>query len=254
MDTSAYSYLYGPVPSRRLGRSLGIDLVPYKVCNYDCIYCQLGSIGGTSMVRREYVPVNGLLAELKRKLAGHNLPDYICLAGSGEPTLHSGIGEVIRGIKKMTTVPVAVLTNGSLFWMPEVREALLGADVVMPSLDAGDKATFQAINRPDADIDFDRMVEGLLAFSSDFQGLIWLEIMLLADINDSEKSLHAIAEQVKRIKPARVQLNTVRRPPAEQQATAVPYERLQRFEQFFPNAVEIISDVRSLPITPSTSL
>lgn len=244
MNTSIpYSYLYGPVPSRRLGRSLGIDLVPYKQCTYDCIYCQLGSTGNTTMHRKEYVPTTAVLAELQRKLSDQDRPDYISLAGSGEPTLHSGIGELILGIKRLTTIPVAVLTNGSLLWMPEVHEALRAADLVMPSLDAGDADTFRLVNRPHADVSFENMVAGLTTFCSTFKGHSWLEVLLLAGINDDDASVRRIAALAEQIKPTCVQLNTVCRPPAEGHATAVTHERLQILSDLFRGPVEIISDI-----------
>ena len=148
MALNAISPVYGPVSSRRLGRSLGVDLVPFKTCTYDCIYCQLGHTNDQTTRRAGYVDQDWVLAELKMKLGHAPLPNYISLAGSGEPTLHAGIGELIVGIKRLTRVPVAVLTNGSLLWDPDVRKALMEADLVMPSLDAGDETTFQQVNRP----------------------------------------------------------------------------------------------------------
>jgi wyosine [tRNA(Phe)-imidazoG37] synthetase (radical SAM superfamily) len=242
MGTAAYTYLYGPVPSHRLGRSLGIDLVPYKICSYDCIYCQLGSIGSTTVVRKEYADNDRILEELQQKLTGGELPDFISLAGSGEPTLHTGIGDLIRRIKALTTVPVAVLTNGSLLWMPEVQEALLKADLVLPSLDAGDPATFQQANRPDSSIDFDQMVQGLVDFSRRFTGEVWLEVLLLAGISDTEPSVRRIAKLVERIKPTRVQLNTVYRPPAESFADGVTPAQLHYLSGLFSGQVDCISD------------
>ena len=243
MSKTVYTYLYGPVPSHRLGRSLGIDLVPYKVCSYDCIYCQLGSIGNTTVTRKEYADNTIVLDELQHKLASGSPPDYISLAGSGEPTLHSGIGDLIRSIKEMTAVPVAVLTNGSLLWMPEVQDALLAADLVLPSLDAGDPATFQLANRPDSSIDFDRMVQGLVDFSRRFTGEVWLEVFLLADINDDEPAVRRIAALVERIKPTRVQLNTVSRPPAESFACGVAPMQLSHLSGLFTGQVECISEM-----------
>ncbi len=154
MSSNDFKYLYGPVPSRRLGRSLGIDLVPFKTCTYDCIYCQLGRTTNKTMERRPYVPVKDILSELKIKLAIGGSPDYISIAGSGEPTLHSDIGELIGKIKEITKIPVAVLTNGSLLYLPEVRAALMQADLVIPSLDAGDEELFHYVNRPHADYFF----------------------------------------------------------------------------------------------------
>ncbi len=247
MNRTTFKHLYGPVPSRRLGRSLGIDLVPYKVCSYDCIYCQLGSTSSTTSVRMEYIPNADILEELKQILATGITPDYISLAGSGEPTLHSRIGDLIRNIKAMTSIPVAVLTNGSLLWMQEVQEALLAADLVLPSLDAGDETVFQQVNRPDHTISFDRMVSGLIEFSKRFQGEIWLEVFLLAGLTDTECEVSKIAALAKRIHPTRVQLNSVYRPPAESYARGLTFEQLQPLTKLFSGTVEIISEASDYP-------
>lgn len=245
MALNPISTVYGPVPSRRLGRSLGVDLVPFKTCTYDCIYCQLGHTSDQTTRRAGYVDQDRVLAELKVKLEHAPLPNYVSLAGSGEPTLHAGIGELIAGIKRLTRVPVAVLTNGSLLWDPDVRKALMEADLVMPSLDAGNDATFQLVNRPHRDIAFDAVVDGLAAFSGQFRRLVWLEVMLVDGINAAEQEVRSIAALTRRIRPSRVQLNTVSRPPAEGCARAVPAEQLSRLAQCFGRSVEIISDVGS---------
>ena len=182
MSSKFYKYIYGPVPSRRLGRSLGIDLVPFKTCTYDCIYCQLGRTTNKTIKRRPYVPVKDILNELKIKLATGEPPDYISIAGSGEPTLHSDIGNLIDQINDITEIPVAVLTNGSLLFMPEVRTALSKADLVIPSLDAGDEELFRYVNRPHADIAFDQMVHGLIDFTRNFPGVVWLGGLLLSGV------------------------------------------------------------------------
>jgi wyosine [tRNA(Phe)-imidazoG37] synthetase (radical SAM superfamily) len=224
---------------------MGVDLVPFKTCTYDCIYCQLGHTSDQTTRRAGYVDRDRVLAELKMKLEHAPRPNYVGLAGSGEPTLHAGIGELIAGIKRLTRVPVAVLTNGSLLWDPDVRKALMEADLVMPSLDAGDEATFEQVNRPHRDIAFDAMVDGLAAFSGQFRRLIWLEVMLVDGINATERKVRKIAALARRIRPSRVQLNTVSRPPAEGCARAVPAEQLSRLAQCFGGSVEIISDVGS---------
>jgi wyosine [tRNA(Phe)-imidazoG37] synthetase (radical SAM superfamily) len=212
MTANPFKYIYGPVPSRRLGRSLGIDLVPFKTCTYDCIYCQLGRTTNKTMERRSYVPIEDIIGELKIKLATGEHPHYITIAGSGEPTLHSEIGELIVRIKAMTKIPVTVLTNGSLLFMPEVRAALMQADLVIPSLDAGDETMFRYVNRPHPEISFDRMVNGLIDFTRDFPGDVWLEVLLLFGITGMADETRKIAAYAERIGPQRVQLNTVCRP------------------------------------------
>lgn len=241
-ETSAPRHVYGPVPSRRLGRSLGVDLVPYKTCTYDCVYCQLGRTTDLTIERRAHVDVGIVLDEIERALARGQQPDYITLAGSGEPTLDLGIGEIIAGIKGFTEVPVAVLTNGSLLWMPEVHDALMAADLVVPSLDAGDRSWFYRINRPHPAIDFEIMAEGIEAFTRAFPGEVWLEVMLLAGTTGTPEQVASIAERVRRIRPDRVQLNTAWRPPAEASVHPVPDVRLERFASAFPGIVDIVAE------------
>jgi len=180
IDNKNREYIFGPVPSRRLGRSLGIDLVPFKTCTYDCIYCQLGRTTNKTMQRKEWVPTNIVINQLKAKLSSK--PDYITLSGSGEPTLFSRLEELIPKIKGITDIPVAMLTNGSLLWLPEVRNALKSADMVVPSLDAGSSQIFQYVNRPHPDITFSKMLQGLVEFRKDYGGQYWLEVFLLAGV------------------------------------------------------------------------
>ncbi len=236
-------YTYGPVPSRRLGRSLGVDLVPQKVCTYDCVYCQLGRTTTKTIERRAYIAADAILAELELRLSTEpSPPDFIGVAGSGEPTLNSEIGRVIRGIKSLTSVPVAVLTNGSLLFMPEVQDALMDADVVLPSLDAGDADLFRRVDRPHPAVDFEKMIEGLVSFTRRYPGEVWLEVLLLAGVTGSPIEVEKIAALVRRIAPARVQLNTVSRPPSEQSARALSKEAVESLSNLFPGPVDIICD------------
>jgi wyosine [tRNA(Phe)-imidazoG37] synthetase (radical SAM superfamily) len=167
-------YLYGPVPSRRLGRSLGVDIVPFKLCTLDCVYCQLGKTTKKTLQRGDFLPVEAVLAELKSRLADGLEADFITIGGSGEPTLHSRLGALIDGIKKLTSIPVAVLTNGTLLYKKDVRADCAKADVVLPSLDAADEQTFRRINRPRSGLTVEQLISGLCAFRSEFTGQIWL--------------------------------------------------------------------------------
>lgn len=236
------SCVFGPVPSRRLGRSLGIDLAPFKACSYDCVYCQLGRTTSHTLERRRWQAPAAILRELAARPAC--APDYITLGGSGEPTLYAGLGELIAGIKRLTEIPVAVITNGSLLWRPDVRGELLAADLVAPSLDAGDPATFRRINRPCAGIDFEVMVRGLADFRREYRGQYWLEIFLMKNLNDSPASLAALRSWAGRIAPDRVQLNTVARPPAEAGLRPVPLEELTEIARGFRPPAEVIADYR----------
>ncbi len=240
MSTEVYKYIYGPVPSRRLGRSLGIDLVPFKTCTYDCIYCQLGRTTNKTMELRSYVPVKDIMNELETRLATGESPDYITLAGSGEPTLHLCIGEIIGLIKSMTQIPVAVLTNSSLLHLPEVRSSLMRADLVIPSLDAGDEQLFNYVNRPHSEIIFDNMVNGLIEFTRNYYGQVWLEVLLLGGVTGILAEVEKIASIVRRIQPLRIQLNTAFRPPAEEIAHPLSMDQLLALKSFFPGEVDII--------------
>jgi len=237
-------YIFGPVPSRRLGRSMGVDLVPFKTCSYDCIYCQLGKTTNKSVQRKEWAPVDVVIRQLKEKLDMN--PDYITLSGSGEPTLHSRIGEIILRIKEITDIPVAVLTNGSLLWMPEVRSALQSADLVIPSLDAGSEESFQYVNRPHKDISFTRMLDGLVQFRKEYKGQYWLEVFLTDGVTTTEEEFKRVVECVSMIAPDKVQVNTVTRPPVEDFAVRVPEEELKRLTGLLHENAEVIADYHNV--------
>ena len=244
MKSTSTQYIFGPVPSRRLGRSLGVDLVPFKTCSYDCIYCQLGRTTNKTIERKEWFPLDILLRQLEEKLSLR--PDYITLSGSGEPTLYSRCGELIDRIKQITNIPVAVLTNGSLLWMPEVRESLKRADLVIPSLDAGSDTLFRYINRPHTEITFEKMLNGLIAFRKDYPGPYWLEVFLAAGLSTTDKEIENLKSAIALIQPDKVQINTVTRPPAEPFVEPVPVSQLERIaSQLFPNA-EVIADYRAI--------
>jgi len=236
--------VFGPVPSRRLGRSLGVDLVPFKTCTYDCIYCQLGRTTCKTIERKEWVPLDGVIEKLKEKLSSR--PNYITLSGSGEPTLYSRVDELIDRIKTMTDVPVAVLTNGSLLWHAEVRDQLTNADLVIPSLDAGDEVMFRIVNRPHESISFEQMLNGLVDFRREFRGEYWLEVLVVGAYTAISGEMAKVAKCVDRIKPDRVQLNTVTRPPVEKYAVGVSSERLAELASIFHPPAEVIADFRGV--------
>ncbi len=232
--------VFGPVPSRRLGRSLGVDLVPTKACSYDCIYCQLGRTTFKTVERRAYVPMTDILMEVEERLASGVSADFITLSGSGEPTLHSDCGDIVRTIKTLTDIPVAVLTNSSLLGDPQVRDELMAADLVIPSLDAGDAAMFARVNRPHSAVDFTAMVDGLATFSHAFSGRLWLEIFLLDDLTATEAEARKIAFHTARVRTDKVQINTVSRPPAEEFAKAPTRQRLAELAPLFGPKVEVV--------------
>ncbi len=208
-----YNYLFGPVPSRRLGMSLGVDLVPRKVCSLDCVYCEVGKTTKLTTDRMEYVPLEKIKQELTHYFEHNPDPDFVTFSGSGEPTLNSRIGEVIQHIRHLRSdISIAVLTNGTLLSEAPVRKSLLGADLVLPSLDAATQEVFEKINRPEGNLAIDRYIRGIVDFRKEYKGKIWLEVFILPGYNDSESELKALRDAVERISPDSVQLNTLDRP------------------------------------------
>jgi len=236
--------VYGPLLSRRLGLSLGVDLVSYKTCDYDCIYCQLGRTAVKTAVRRPFDSPAIILDELKRKLDSIEEPDYITISGSGEPTLNSDLGLIISEIKKMTGVPLAILTNGSLLTDEDVTDACMLADLVVPSLDAGDEETFKRVNRPAGGLTLGCIVDGMVSFRAKHPGQVWLEVMLVSGVNSDDAQIEKILDAAGRINPDLVQLNTVVRPPAETGARPVDEETLARIAALCGAKVEVVSSSR----------
>ena len=241
-----YKYLFGPVASRRLGTSLGVDIVPLKTCTQNCVYCQLGISSQQTIERKEYVPIDDVLSELKRRIDDGLDADYITLSGSGEPTLNSGLGRLIDGIKELTETKVAVITNGTLLSDPQVRRDCSRADLVMPSLDAGDAATFAKINCPHADLNFNSFVEGLCKFRNEYSAQIWLEVFFIDGINTDDTSVDQIKAIVERIAPDRVQLNTAVRPGADGTVGMVSADKLTQIAKKLGQKAEIIANFSKL--------
>ncbi len=247
-----FKYLYGPVPSRRLGRSLGIDVVPYKICTYDCIYCQIGRTTEKTLVRKEYAPVSEILGEVREFLREEGSSvDHLSLSGSGEPTLHSHIRSAIEGIKAITSIPIAVITNGSLLYDEEVRRDLLRADTVLPSLDAVSADVFMRINRPHPGFTVEKVIEGLVEFRKVYKGQIWLEILFCKAVNDGKEELSRMKKAVDRIQPDRIHLNTVVRPPSEKGAVPLNQKEMEEIRAFFGEKASVISEFDRHPPTVS---
>ncbi len=240
-------YLYGPVPSRRLGLSYGVDIVPFKVCTLDCVYCQLGKTVEMTTERKDFAPVEAILTELREALAEGSKADFITIGGSGEPTLHSRLGELVDGIKRITEIPVALLTNGTLFERPDVRADCARIDVVLPSLDAGDEQTFQRIDRPETSISIERVISGLCALREEFAGQIWIEVFFVPSINTGPSQITHIKEAIGRIRPDKVQLNTAVRPTADADVLKVDAEKLQEIAAGLGPDCEVVADFSAVP-------
>lgn len=233
-------YTYGPVPSRRLGLSLGVDILPYKTCSVDCLFCQLGRTSNLTIKRDSFFPKEDILKEVITVYKAES-PDYITFSGSGEPALNKDIGWLIRRIKEETNAKVVALSNSTLLWMPDVREDLSAADVVVPSLDAGTEEFWKKVNRPHPDLAFDRVIEGLVDFSNEFAGELWVEILLVRGINDKEENFEPIRKILSRMHYRKIQLNTVVRPPSEKSALPLTQEELEAIAKTFPPNTEIVA-------------
>jgi wyosine [tRNA(Phe)-imidazoG37] synthetase (radical SAM superfamily) len=235
-------YVFGPVPSRRLGRSLGIDPVPLKTCNWNCVYCQLGRTIPLKNERCEFFPREEIYAEITQALESHAPGDidWITFVGSGETSLHTGIGWLIGETKSLTRLPIAVITNGSLLYLPEIRRELSLADAVLPSLDAGNAAIYRKINRPHPQITFERLLDGLIAFRKEYRGKLWVEVMLVRGLNDSEIELHQLAKALKKIMPDEIHLLQPDRPPVEAWVQPTDAEGLFRAQAILGRKAKLV--------------
>lgn len=237
-------YIYGPVKSRRLGLSLGITLVPYKICSFDCVYCQLGETTEKTDERKEYVSLDEVLNELKLWFVNNRLEaeglNYITLSGSGEPTLNTQIGQLILQVKKITPIPIAVITNASLLNIPLVRQALIGADLILPSLDAVDAKVFARIDRPHQFIKIEEIINGLIDLRKEFRGKIWLEVMLVRGINDDLRHIKKLKEVIDKINPDKIQLNSPIRTTAQANILSVDKSKQEKIKQILGDRCQII--------------
>lgn len=234
-----YHYIFGPVPSRRFGRSLGIDLTPLKTCSQDCVFCQLGPTTKKTITRRAFVPLDAVRREVDRWCDTGDWARYITLSGSGEPTLHTQFGEVLDHIRTTAKAPAVLLTNGSLLWSAEVREAACRADIVKISLSAWDQVSFQRVNRPHPRLAFDRIVAGIHRFRAAYSGQLWLEVFLIRNWNTLADSVARIAAIADRIQPDRIHLNTVARPPALAGLQPLPDDEMKALAELFHPKAEL---------------
>lgn len=252
MMTGGYRFLFGPVRSRRLGRSLGIDLVPLKVCTYDCPYCQVGKTTDKTLVRREYVPVDGVLGEFDDWMTHDGQADCVTLAGNGEPTLHSRFGEVIEAIGRRCAFRRILLSNGSLFHDPDVRLAASKADVVKATLGAWDQPSFEQVHQPHASLRFDLFLAGLKAFRREFSGEYWVEVFVVPGLNDTPEQMGRIAEWAEQIRPDRIHLNTAVRPARDGLVRPLSSSRMEALARLFTPVAEVIGMASAIaPLTVS---
>ncbi len=236
--------IFGPVPSRRLGFSLGVDTIPFKTCSLNCIYCQLGRTINKTIQRKEYIAADDILREIKKVLREGKRIDYITFSGSGEPTLNSEIRRIISRIKQLTSIPLAILTNGTLLYRPRIREDLMEADLVIPSLDTVTQEIFEMVNRPHPSLKIEKVITGIDSFSQEFNGKVWLEIMVVKGINDSLEEIEKAAQVIKQMNLEKIQLNTVVRPPAEEFAQPLTAEDLKNIKTVLGKKCEIIAEFK----------
>lgn len=239
-----YKYLKGPVFSRRLGKSLGINIISDKSCSFDCVYCEVGSTSNITTKRKEYSPTGEIITELNDYLQKKPELDYITFSSTGEPTLDLGIGVIIKFLKdKFPDYKIALLSNSSLFWRTDVRKEVLRADLIVPSLDAVSNTIFQKINRPDSVLEINKIIDGLVNLRREFQGNIWLEIFIIHGLNDTEDELNKFAQAIKGIKPDKVQLNSLDRPAPEEWVKKTPDNIMKEIKDYLVNtgySIEII--------------
>jgi wyosine [tRNA(Phe)-imidazoG37] synthetase (radical SAM superfamily) len=252
-ESPRHSFVYGPVPSRRLGLSLGINIIPNKTCTLDCIYCQCGKTTKKTLERRSFFPINDILSAVRAAVRPSPLaprpssPDFLTFSGEGEPTLNKDIGRIIRRLKREFSIPVAVITNSTLLSDPQVRRDLYAADLVVPSLDAADQRNFARVDRCHRDLSVRDIIEGLKLFRRGYRGKMWLEIMLVKGINDSVEHVVALRKAAWEIRPDRVQLNTVVRPPAEKFAKPLSRDDLEQIQLLFGPNTDIVASGPSVP-------
>lgn len=251
MTTDHKKHVFGPVPSRRLGFSLGIDIIPLKTCTFNCIYCQLFQTSKQTIERKIYFNLENIIQDIKEVINKHQNIDYLTFSGSGEPTLNLELGKMINQVKTFTDIPVAVITNSTLLWDPQVRKDLSKADLVVPSVDCVTEKSWQKLNRPVNGLTISMLLDGVKAFCREYAGKIWLEIMIVKDINDDMEELKKLAAFVNNLDVDKIQLNTVVRPPNETYAQPVSREFLEEILPYFSAETEIIASFKKVATASS---
>jgi len=242
-------FVIGPLHSRRLGVSLGVGIIPHKVCSLDCVYCEVGATTDLTIDRKAFLNISDILDELSTSLASQPTIDYITFSGMGEPTLHSGIGQLIVEIKKRwKQYKLCLITNSTLFTSDTLCREILLCDLIMPSLDAVSPEVFTAINRPHPALSAKDMIASLCAFRKIYKNQMWLEIFLIEGVNDTISELSLLKEACSRIKPDKIHLNSLDRPGTESWVKKVSPQRLTEINEFFsPLPAEIVGDDGNRP-------
>src|SRR6056297_135102 len=231
-----YKYLKGPLYSRRLGKSLGINIITDKSCSFDCVYCEVGKTSNLTLKRKEYTPTNRIISELDDYLAQKPNLDYITFSSTGEPTLHSKINEIIKFIKKhYSNYKIALLTNSSLLWKKSVREDILKVDLIIPSLNEASNKIFKIINKPEKSLHLNQIIDGLLKLKKEFKGDIWLEIFIIPEINNNAKELNKFADLIKKLNPDKVQINSLDRPGTKKWVKKLSKKQKKEIKSYFLN-------------------
>ena len=243
MSNYKYKYLFGPVPSRRLGISLGVDLVPHKTCSLNCVYCECGRTTNLTIEIKEYVPTKVVLSELSHFLDTQPKLDYITFSGSGEPTLHSGIGEIVRFLKdSFPFYKIALLTNGTLFYQQGLINDVKAVDLILPSLDTASDQIFRKLNRPARVLKIETIIDGLAELRSQFNGQIWLEVFIVPGLNDTKNEIDQLKKAIQRFKPDKIQLNTLDRPGTDSWVEPAAKETLENIASRLNWQTEIIAN------------
>lgn len=242
-----YNHIFGPVPSRRLGVSLGIDLVPFKICSLDCVYCEIGKTKTLTIKRDEYVSYDEVISEIDAYLKSSPKLDYITFSGAGEPTLNNRIGNIIQYLKSnYSQYKIALLTNGTLFTDHQVIIDCLDVDLILPSLDAVSDKVFQKINRPHLELNNLKIIESLIELRKKFKNKLWLEVFIVNGVNDTEEELLLLKQNIQKINPDLVQLNSLDRPGTEKWVNPISSEKMKEIaNQFYPLKTEIIAKYKS---------
>lgn len=236
-----FKFIYGPLQSRRQGNALGVDVFRKKICSFDCVYCEVGKTESLAWEKNHFATAPEVIEELKDALSLYPDIEVICFAGMGEPTLHKQLGEIIDSVRILTNLPISIITNGAHVTQPRAVKALLKADILLPSLNSAKQESYNRINRPLRPINVEQVIQGLADLKAQFAGQMWLEVFIVPGINDDTENLKAISDAVARIRPDKVQLNTLQRPGTEEWVSPLPRPALDSIASFLGPTAQVIA-------------